>query len=149
MYCWLWACLRSEVPMLSENEKDWLERRKNICLRCIGGPSEKHPKGLCWRGQYSEWDKLECDMFYAPRTGLTMPDLKEAAVFEAECAKRAECGVFFDWFAVFGWGTTPCDVCRESGLDKPQPDDPENCQRENYDCRQMWTRILTEMELER
>lgn len=148
MYCWLWACLRSEVPMLSENEKDWLERRKNICLRCIGGPSEKHPKGLCWRGRYSGWDKLECDMFHAPRTGLTMPDLKEAVHFEEDCAKRALHGVFRDWHVRWGFEQMPCELCRDVGLDKPAPDDELKCLRCGPECKQMWCRILTEMEWE-
>ena len=69
--------------MLTDFDREWLERRRKICLRCEFGPSEKHPKGLCWRGRYCGWDKLECDMFTAPRTGLTLPDMKEAAEFEA------------------------------------------------------------------
>ena len=134
--------------MLSENEKDWLERRKNICLRCIAGPSEKYPKGLCWRGQYSGWDKLECDMFQAPRTGLTMPDLKAAARFEEDCAKRALRGVFRDWHDRWGFEQTPCELCMDVGLDKPAQDDELKCLRCGPECSQMWCRILTEMEWE-
>ena len=131
--------------MLTDFEREWLERRRKICLRCEFGPSEKHPKGLCWRGQYCGWDKLECSMFTAPRTGLTLPDMKEAAEFEAECAKRAERGMFHDWHDRFE--QPPCRVCIGFGLDKPNPE-KTGCLRDGPECTQMWCRILTEMEME-
>ena len=133
--------------MLTDFDREWLERRRKICLRCEFGPSEKHPKGLCWRGRYCGWDKLECDMFTAPRTGLTLPDMKAAAEFEAECAKRAEMGVFHDWHDRFGFVGSNCDVCRENGLAKLDPETKE-CVRADQECCQMWSRILTEMEME-
>lgn len=131
--------------MLSENEKSWLEGRKVLCPRCDHYRDHVEGKSACHRGEKSGWMQAECRFFL--RKGLN-PDFEDAARFEADCAKRAERGVFWDWHEGWGFEQLPCELCMDVGLDKPDPDDELKCLRSGRECRQMWCRILTEMEWE-
>lgn len=134
--------------MLSDFDREWLERRRKICLRCEFGPSEKHPKGLCWRGRYCGWDKLECDMFTAPRTGLTLPDMKEAAEFEAIASMVLTVTFPFRFLQVHDpvlGAVAFCEVCKKQGLAKK--DENGDCIRTEQECRRMNAELEAERHL--
>jgi len=66
---------------LSENEKEWLERRKNICARCFH--SHRGRPYFCgnWRyGKCIDFDPRSCTD--------EIVDFEDAAEFEARVAQR-------------------------------------------------------------
>lgn len=130
---------------LTESEKSWLEGRKVLCPRCDHYRAHIEGTGTCHRGENGKWMQAECRWFQ--RADL-VPDYKDAAEFEAACAKRAEQGVFHDWHSGWGFEQLPCELCSDRGLDRPSPEDELKCLRCGPECKQMWSRILTEMEME-
>lgn len=129
--------------MLSENEKSWLEGRKVLCSRCDCFRQHIEGSGTCYRGEKAGWMQVECRFFCRAdvRGGF-----REAAEFEAQCTLRAHFGVFRDWHSKFGFEDGPCVVCRDAGL--AMLDSDGNCLRTAPECKLMWCRILTEMEIE-
>lgn len=70
--------------MLTEKEKEWLERRKVLCTHCdliARGLCQVHNKTSC-----SHWDRFHCNN---PVKGYkAFQDVQEAAEFEARVAQK-------------------------------------------------------------
>lgn len=128
---------------LTEAERSWLEGRKSMCLRCDCYIDHLVGAASCWDGMRKGWAVPDCKMFY--RADL-VPDYKDVAEFEAKCASLWGYGIFRRWREVFPENRDVCKVCREMRLATSAV--PGYCRRSDTECKRMWCRILTEMEME-
>lgn len=70
--------------MLTEKEKEWLERRKVLCTHCdliARGLCQVHNKTSC-----SHWDRFHCNN--PVKRYKAFQDMQDAAEFEARVAER-------------------------------------------------------------
>ena len=73
--------------MLTEKEKEWLERRKNICNRCVKSP-------WCRVGERHEYNIENCRFWEikVPNKNILLgsleEDFRDAAEFEARVAEK-------------------------------------------------------------
>ena len=78
--CRNWVRLGDNMP-LTEQEREWLERRKNLCERCFYG--EDGRPNFCGR-----WRDGKCIDFDPESCLSENVDYKDAAEFEARVAER-------------------------------------------------------------
>lgn len=128
--------------MLTINDERWLEGRKVLCPRCDHYRDHVEGKSACFRGEKSGWMQAECRFFQ--RKDL-IPDYKDVAEFETLCYVRGMKGMLQEWHKEFGEAKDPCVVCH--GFRLAKLNDKGVCVRTDEECRQMWSRILTELEM--
>lgn len=72
--------------MLTEAEKEWLERRKNLCTRCSRTTS-------CREGKRHGFNTYKCRFWEASTNlGALRESFRDAAEFEARVARRLSLG---------------------------------------------------------
>ena len=111
---------------LTEQEREWLERRKNLCERCFYG--EDGRPNFCGR-----WRDGKCIDFDPESCLSENVDYKDAAEFEARVAQRSVQNI--------SW---PCYV----GLcPKGKDMDWQICPKEEW-CHMKYARLAVEQEMD-
>lgn len=115
--------------MLTEKEKEWLERRKVLCTHCdliARGFCQGHNKTSC-----SHWDRFHCNN--PVKRYKAFQDMQDAAEFEARVAEKLARNI--------------CYNC---------PDEPDGChaafeapRRTGESCRMKHARLAVEAEMDK